>query len=165
MNELHDPVIQEDQDQDIQNDAKYFQDLAYNCQTQIEQLIIQREEMNKKYEHQAKLLAQASQEMSRAELLPTQHYTEMLEAQQQKAAAVEEHMLERATLESKALQWKPELKEEMHQLQLWLTQIESQYTQYTQSLNFPHIPTEQPNENRNLWEEDVGIVPGMVNTK
>ena len=47
----------EDQDQDIQNDAKYFQDLAYNCQTQIEQLIIQREEMNKKYEHQAKLLA------------------------------------------------------------------------------------------------------------
>ena len=54
----------EEQDQDIQNDAKYFQDLAYNCQTQIEQLIIQREEMNKKYEHQAKLLAQASQEMS-----------------------------------------------------------------------------------------------------
>ena len=54
----------EDQDQDIQNDAKYFQDLAYNCQTQIEHLIIQREEMNKKYEHQAKLLAQASQEMS-----------------------------------------------------------------------------------------------------
>ena len=54
----------EDQDQDIRNDAKYFQDLAYNCQTQIEHLIIQREEMNKEYEHQAKLLAQASQEMS-----------------------------------------------------------------------------------------------------
>ena len=43
---------------------KYFQDLAYNCQNQIKQLIIQREEMNKKYEDQAKLLAQASQEMS-----------------------------------------------------------------------------------------------------
>ena len=52
------------EDQDIQNDAKYFQDLAYNCQTQIEHLIIQREEMNKKYECQAKLLTQASQEMS-----------------------------------------------------------------------------------------------------
>ena len=144
---------------------KYFQDLAYNCQTQIEQLIIQREEMNKKYECQAKLLAQASQEMSQAELLATQHYTEMLEAQKQKAAAVEEHMLEKATLESKALQWEHELKEEMHQLQLQLTQIESQYTQYTQSLNFPCVPTEQPGENRNLWEEVVGVVPGMVNTK
>ena len=66
----------------------YFQDLAYNSQSQIEQLIIQREEMNRKYEHQAKLLAQASQEMSQVELLATQHYTEMLEAQQQKAAAV-----------------------------------------------------------------------------
>ena len=54
----------EDQDQDIRNDTKYSQDLAYNCQTQIEHLIIQREEMNKKYEHQAKLLTQASQEMS-----------------------------------------------------------------------------------------------------
>ena len=54
----------EDQDQDIQNDAKYFQDLAYNCQTQIENLIIQREEMNKKYKCQAKLLAQAPQKMS-----------------------------------------------------------------------------------------------------
>ena len=151
-----------DQDQDIQNDAKYFQDLAYNCQTQIEQLIIQREEMNKKYEHQAKLLAQASQEMSQAEMLATQHYTEMLEAQQQKAAAVEEHMLEKATLESKALQCECELKEEMHQLQLWLTQMESQYTQ---SLNFPQIPSEQPSESRNLWEEVVGVVPGMVNTK
>ena len=64
VNELHDQTILEDQDQDIQNDAKYFQDLAYNSQTQIEQLIIQREEMNRKYEHQAKLLAQASQEMS-----------------------------------------------------------------------------------------------------
>ena len=31
VNELHDQAIQEDQDQDIQNDAKYFQDLAYNC--------------------------------------------------------------------------------------------------------------------------------------
>ena len=141
---------------------KYFQDLAYNSQTQIEQLIIQREEMNRKYEHQAKLLAQASQEMSQAELLATQHYTEMLEAQQQKAAAVEEHMLEKATLESKALQWECELKEEMHQLQLQLTQIESQYTQ---SLNFPQIPTEQPSESRNLWEEVVGVVPGTVNTK
>ena len=70
--------------------------MAYNCQTQIEQLIIQREEMNKKYECQAKLLAQASKEMSQAELLVTQHYTEMLEAQQQKAAAVEEHMLEKS---------------------------------------------------------------------
>ena len=87
----------EDQDQDIRNDTKYFQDLAYNCQTQIEHLIIQREEMNKKYECQAKLLAQASpQEMSRVEMLATQHYTEMLEAQQQKATAVEEHMLEKS---------------------------------------------------------------------
>ena len=136
--------------------------MAYNCQTQIEHLIIQREEMNKKYEHQAKLLTQASQEMSRAELLATQHYTEMLEAQQQKAAAVEEHMLEKATLESKALQWECELKEEMHQLHLQLTQMESQYTQ---SLNFPCVPTEQPSESRNLWEEVVGVVPGMVNTK
>ena len=132
MNELHDWAIQEDQDQDIWNDAKYFQDLAYNCKTQIEQLIIQREEMNKKYEHQAKLLAQASQEMSWAELLATQPYTEMIEAQQQKAAAVEEHMLEKATLESKVLQQECELKEEMHQLQLQLTQVESQYTQCTQ---------------------------------
>ena len=32
-------------------------------------------------------------------MLATQHYTEMLEAQQQKAAVVEEHMLEKATLE------------------------------------------------------------------
>ena len=64
VNELHDQMILEDQDQDIRNDAKYFQDLAYNSQTQIEQLIIQREEMNRKYEHQAKLLSQASQEMS-----------------------------------------------------------------------------------------------------
>ena len=152
----------DDQDQDIRNDAKYFQDLAYNCQTQIEQLIIQREEMNKKYECKAKLLAQASQEMSQAEMLATQHYTEMLEAQQQKAAAVEEHMLEKATLESKALQRECELKEEMHQLQLWFTQMESQYTQ---SLNFPRIPSEQPSESRNLWEEVVGVVPGMVNTK
>ena len=55
------------------------------------------------------------------EMLATQHYTEMLEAQQQKAAAVEEHMLEKATLESKALQWEHKLKEEMHQLQLHLT--------------------------------------------
>ena len=59
--------------------------------------------MNKKYECQAKLLAQASQEMSQVELLVTQHYTEMLEAQQQKAVAVEEHMLEKVTLESNAL--------------------------------------------------------------
>ena len=95
-------------------------------------------------------------------MLATQHYTEMLEAQQQKAAAVEEHMLEKATLESKVLQCEHELKEEMHQLQLRLTQIESQYTQ---SLNFPQIPSEQPNESRNLWEEVVGVVPGMVNTK
>ena len=51
----HDPFSQEDQDKDIENDAKYFQDLAYNCQTQIEQLIIQWEEMNR-YECQAKLL-------------------------------------------------------------------------------------------------------------
>ena len=29
VNELHDQAIQEDQDQDIQNDAKYFQDLVY----------------------------------------------------------------------------------------------------------------------------------------
>ena len=152
----------EEQDQDIQNDAKYFQDLAYSCQTQIEQLIIQREEMNKKYEHQAKLLAQTSQEMSRLEILATQHYTEMLEAQQQKAAVVEEHMLEKATLESKVLQCECELKEEMHQLQLQLTQLESQYTQ---SLNFPQIPSEQPSESRNLWEEVVGVVPGTVNTK
>ena len=50
----------------------------------------------------------------------------------------------------------------MHQLQLWLTQIKSQYSQ---SLNFPCIPKEQPGENRNLWEEVIGIVPGMVNTK
>ena len=64
VKELHDQEIQEDQDQDIQNDVKYFQDLAYNCQTQIKQLIIQREKLNKKYEHQAKLPAQASQEMS-----------------------------------------------------------------------------------------------------
>ena len=71
-------------------------------------------------------------------MLETQHYTEMLEAQQQKAAAVEEHMLEEATLESKVLQWECELKEEMHQLQVWLTQMESQYTQ---SLNFPQIPS------------------------
>ena len=99
------------------------------------------------------------------ELLATQHYTEMLEAQQQKAAAVEEHMLEKATLESKALQQEHELKEEMHQLQLQLTQVESQYIQYTQNLNFPHVPTEQPGENRNLWEEVVGVVPGTVNTK
>ena len=95
-------------------------------------------------------------------MLATQHYTEMLEAQQQKAAAVEEHMLEKATLESKALQWEHELKEEMHQLQLQLTQMESQYTQ---SLNFPRIPSEQPSESRNLWEEVVGVVHGMVNTK
>ena len=162
VNELHDQTILEDQDQDIRNDVKYFQDLAYNCQTQIEQLIIQREEMNRKYECQAKLLAKASQEMSWEELLATQHYTEMLEAQQQKAAAVEEHMLEKATLESKALQQEHELKEEMHQLQLQLTQIESQYAQ---SLNFPHVLTEQPSESRNLWEEVVGVVPGMVNTK
>ena len=121
--------------------------------------------MNKKYEHQAKLLAQASQEMSQAELLATQHYTEMLEAQQQKAAAVEEHMLEKATLESKLLQQEHELKEEMHQLHLWLTQIESQYTQDTQSLNFPHVPMEQSGESRNLQEEVVGVVPGMDNTK
>ena len=152
----------EDQDQDIQNDAKYFQDLAYNCQTQIEHLIIQREEMNKKYEHQAKLLTQASQEMSQAEMLATQHYTEMLETQQQKAAAVGEHMLEKATLESKVLQQEHELKEEMHQLQLRLTQMEYQYTQ---SLNFTRIPTEQPSESRNLQEEVVGVVPGRVNTK
>ena len=91
----------EEQDQDIRNDAKYFQDLAYSCQTQIEQLIIQREERNKKYECQAKLLAQASQEMSRTEMLATQHYTEMLEAQQQKAAAVEEHMLEKQLWKAK----------------------------------------------------------------
>ena len=110
MKELHDQEIQEDQDQDIQNDTKYFQDLVYNCQTQIKQLIIQREEINKKYEHQAKLLAQASQEMSQAELLATQHYTEILEAQQQKAVAVEEHMLEKATLESKVLQWEQSLR-------------------------------------------------------
>ena len=135
--------------------------MAYNCQTQIEDLIIQREEMNKKYEHQAKLLAQASQEMSQVEMLATQHYTEMLEAQQQKVAAVEEQMLEKATMESKVLQWECELKEEMHQLQLWLTQMESQYTQ---SLNFPQIPTE-PSGSRNLQEEVVGVVPGMVNTK
>ena len=95
-------------------------------------------------------------------MLATQHYTEMLEAQQQKPAAVEEHMLEKATLESKALQWECELKEEMHQLQLWLTQMESQYTQ---SLNFPQIPIEQPSGSRNLWEEVVGVVPGTVNTK
>ena len=50
----------------------------------------------------------------------------------------------------------------MHQLQLQLTQMESQYTQ---SLNFPRIPSEQPSESRNLWEEVVGVVPGMVNTK
>ena len=55
-----------------------------------------------------------------------------------------------------------ELKEEMHQLQLQLTQAESQYTQ---SLNFLHVPTEQPGENRNLQKEVVGVVPGMVNTK
>ena len=136
----HDHQIQEHQDQtdqDIWDDAKYFQDLAYNCQSQVEQLIIQREEMNKKYEHQAQLLTKASQEMSHAELLMTQHYTELLEAQQQKAAVVEEHMLKRAKLESKALQCKHELKEEMHQLQLCLTQIEPQYTQYTQSIDFP----------------------------
>ena len=66
------------------------------------------------------------------ELLATQHYTEMLEAQQQKAAAVEEHMLDKVTLESKALQREHELMEEVHQLQLQLTQVESQYTQYTQ---------------------------------
>ena len=95
-------------------------------------------------------------------MLATQHYTEMLEAQQQKPAAVEEHMLEKATLESKVLQWECELKEEMHQLQLQLTQMESQYTQ---SLNFPQIPIEQPNEGRNLQEEVVGVVPGTVNTK
>ena len=71
-------------------------------------------------------------------------------------------MLEKATLESKALQWECELKEEMRQLQLQLTQMESQYTQ---SLNFPQIPTEQPSETRNLREEVVGVVPGMVNTK
>ena len=100
--------------------------------------------------------------MSQAELLATQHYTEMLEAQQQKAVAVEEHMPERATLESKTLQWECELKEEMHQLQLQLTQMDSQYTQ---SLNFPQIPTEQSSESRNLWEEVVGVVPGIVNTK
>ena len=70
-------------------------------------------------------------------------------------------MLEKATLESKALQRECELKEEMHQLQLWLTQMESQCTQ---SLNFPQIPTEQPSESRNL-QEVVGVVPGMVNTK
>ena len=113
-------------------------------------------------EHQAKLLAEASQEMSQVEMLATQHCTEMLEAQQQKAAAVEDYMLEKATLESKALQQECELKEEMCQLQLQLTQMESQYTQ---SLNFPWIPTEQPSESRNLWEEVVGVVPGMVNTK
>ena len=95
-------------------------------------------------------------------MLATQHYTEMLEAQQQKAAAVEEHMLEKATLESKVLQQECELKEEMHQLQLWLTQMESQYTQ---SLNFPWVPTEQPSESRNLQEEVIGVVPGTVNTK
>ena len=136
--------------------------MAYNCQTQIEHLIIQREEMNKKYECQAKLLTQASQEMSQVEILATLHYTEMLEAQQQKAAAVEEHMLEKATLESKVLQWEHELKEEMHQLQLQLTLMESQYTQ---SLNFPRVPTEQPSESRNLLEEVIGVVPGTVNTK
>ena len=136
----HDHQIQEHQDQtdqDIWDDVKYFQDLAYSCQSQVGQLIIQREEMNEKYEHQAKLLTKASQEMSHAELLMTQHYTELLEAQQQKAAVVEEHMLERAKLESKALQCECELKEEMHQLQLCLMQIESQYTQYTQSIDFP----------------------------
>ena len=76
--------------------------------------------MNEKYERQAKLLAKASQEMSCAELLTTLHYTELLETQQQKAAVVEEHMLKRAKLESKALQHEHELKEEMHQLQLCL---------------------------------------------
>ena len=95
-------------------------------------------------------------------MLATEHYTEMFEAQQQKAAAVEEHMLEKATLESKVLQWEHECKEEIHQLQLQLTQMESQYTQ---SLNFPWIQTEQPSKSRNLWEEVVGVVPGIVNTK
>ena len=98
---VNDQTSQEDQDQDIRNDTKYFQDLAYNCQTQIEHLIIQREEMNKKYEHQAKLHTQASQEMSQAEMLATQHYTEMLEAQQQKAAAVEEHILKKQLWKAK----------------------------------------------------------------
>ena len=50
----------------------------------------------------------------------------------------------------------------MHQLQLQLTQMESQYSQ---SLNFPRVPTQQPSESRNLWEEVIGVVPGTVNTK
>ena len=67
---------------------------------------------------QAKLLAQASQEMFCAKLLATQHYTEMLEAQQLRAAATEEHMLEKATMESKVLQHEHKFKQEMHQSQL-----------------------------------------------
>ena len=104
--------------------------------------------------------------MSHDGLLVTQHYTEMLEAQQLKAAAAEENMLEKATMESKVLQWECELNEEMHQLQLQLTQVESHYTQYMQNLNFPCVPSEQiSGESRNLQEEVVGLVPGMVNTK
>ena len=118
--------------------------------------------MNKKYETQAKLLAQASQEISHAELMVTQHYTELLDTQQQKDAAVEAHMLEKATLESRALQKECEHKEEVYQLQMHLTQLESQYTQ---SLCFPCVPSEPPSTtDKNLQDEVVQQLPGMVNT-
>ena len=45
-----DDMYSEEESQDIQEDKTYFQDLAHNYQAQIEQLIGQHQNMNKKYE-------------------------------------------------------------------------------------------------------------------